>query len=233
MFAWVATAFAAGGQLTAGEFRNNAYTTEAGTFAIHPLMKSHLGVTDRVDVKVPFIGEILGPRGSVEFGLVQTERIAVSIEPEFAFGWAFRQRLAGATARLTLAHANGRFNVNVGGFYQRTEAPALTTTTGDPADLVSEGVSVPVNVGYDLLASERTTLRFVGTTDAGALARGVTNATTGFNWNQAVSERFRVAVGAGVLFGGLPDIVDDLDGPLNLGEFDVLPFPTVELWWSL
>jgi hypothetical protein len=233
MFAWVATAFAAGGQLPAGEFRNNAYTTEAGAFAIHPLMKSHFGVTDRVDVKVPFVGEIFGPRGSVEVGLVQTERLAVSIEPEFALGWGFRQRFGGATARWTLASERGRMNFNVGGFYQRTEEPQSTTSPVDPADLVSEVLSVPVNVGYDLIASERTTWRFVGTTDAGAFARGVANGTVAFNWNHATGERFRVALGAGMLFGGLPDIVDDLDGPVNVGELGILPYPTVELWWSL
>lgn len=219
--------------LTAGELRDNAFTVEKGEVTFHPLLRSHIGLTDRVDLKLPFLGEILGPRGSIELGLVRSDHFAFSVEPEVAFGWRFRTRTAGGTGRITfggpLSH---RLNVNAGAFYIRLGQAVENSTTGDVVITYSESVLVPVNVGFDLVVADRTTLRFLAATEALAVAGGDLFGSAGFNWNHAFGDDFRLSLGVVVTTTGLPDSLHLIGvEPLNLPP--VLPLPTFELWWKL
>lgn len=68
----------------------NAYTTDKGTVALHPFLRSSVGVTDFMDIKASILGEIGTPHLSVEVAPLQNERLAASLETRYGTGWGFR-----------------------------------------------------------------------------------------------------------------------------------------------
>jgi hypothetical protein len=231
------------GTLTAGEFRNNAYTTEKGTVCLHAFLRSQFGITDDLDIKVPLLGWIEGPRGSVELALVQEPGFAFSLEPEFAFGWGLKNRLAGGNARMTIGAGPDRIDLSVGGFYHRSYlADVDPDTEGDQTE-IDVNARIPVNLGFDLVTSPRTTFRLVVNTDALAIAHGALNddsntfsslSTAGVNWNHAYGDEFRLSLGVAVVAAGaLGGAARDLPNGTQLPPIGVLPLPTFELWWKL
>lgn len=211
--------------LTAGELRNNAYTLEKGSVTLHPLLRSHIGILPGLDAKIPFLGLLLGPRGSVEIAPVQSETLAVSIEPEFALGWGFRTRLFGANVRLTKGLGAHRLNLNAGGFYSR----ALDLETGD----FLETAQVPFNVGFDLVPRDNTAWRFVVSGETLAIASGTASVIAGVNWNHAIDDTVRIALGGALLVGNIPEEARTISDNIQLPSVIVLPVPTIELWMRL
>jgi hypothetical protein len=224
----------AGSFLHAGEFRNNAYTTQRGDVVLHPLLKTHIGLAKGLDVKFPILGQIAGPRASVELGLVQGDAFALSIEPEAGASWSGGSFHGNAVARTTIGVGEHRFNLSAGGGYTHA---TITTIDADGNETTSslDFALIPVNLGFDLVATDRTTVRFVANTDVGAiLATDVKAGLVGFNWNHAAGDKFRVSAGVAAYVGENPitDLLDSIGiegGP----DLATLPLPTLELWWTI
>jgi hypothetical protein len=221
-----------GTRLDSGEFRNTADTTEKGAFIFHPLLRSSYGISDHVDVKVPILGFLLGgPRGSFEAQLVDSDAVKVSIEPEVAASWNFRNYGATGNLRLTFMLGENRFNLSAGAGYGRTYIKDTDPTTdGDQTSDVT-GLGLPVNVGFDLVSSDATTIRFVANTNVYTLTAGVFAATVGANWNHAFGDTFRLSLGVVLLVGVIPGYYQALEDAGLPPIPPVLPFPTFELWW--
>jgi hypothetical protein len=219
--------------LAAGEFRNNAYTMEKGEYAIHPFLKSHFGVADNVDVKVPLLGDLLlGPRGSVEIGLVQNDAFAVSIEPDAYFGWRGRDYGAGATGRATLGLGEHRLNLSAGvGYRHAFLVDVDPNTEGDQSETV-DGYVLPVNVGFDLALSDRSAVRFVGSSDLNYIGSGEAGGIVGTNFNYA-SGPIGFSVGFAVLYNGAGADIDIPDESPIQANTTIIPVPTAEIWFRI
>lgn len=238
---WIEAAVAAPGEaaapeeawaLHAGEFRNNAWTLPKGAFTLRPFLKSSVGLTSRIDLKAPILGEILGPKVSVELGLVQTERLAISLEPYLDAGWRFRNWELGAVARVSVVAGEGWVNLNVGGAAGHVYATDLVRQpdgTKDEVVIDAPVQLVPVNLGYDWTLQERTWLRFVVTTDVAALAAAQTPFTVGVNWNHALG-RVRVALGGALVIEKAVRAPVPVPGQERLVGGATYPAPTVEVW---
>lgn len=250
-------------ELTSGEFRNTADTTEAGEIVLHPLfLPSSAGLAKNLDLKFPSIlGLVGGPMLGVEYAVVSNDAIAVSIEPRGNIGWTFDSYSAGGSGRFTLRLGENRLNVSGGALYTRlpsvsvaapapaTETTGTTGTTGTappsaPTTTIGASyVAVPVNVGFDAVASDHTTYRFTAQTDLGTLDAGVPFSMFAANWNHGSKDgSFRLALGVALLVGANPiattlsampdDMTSALPGMLT-GSTLVLPAPTFEMWWKI
>lgn len=238
---WTAAALAGEGEapdphdawvLHAGEFRNNAQTMPKGAFTLRPFLRSSYGITDRIDVKGPLLGQVFGPNVSVELGLLRTDALAIAFEPYLDAGWRFRNWEIGGVARVSVAAGPGWVNLNVGGAVGHLYA----VETVVDADGVETEVTidaplrlVPVNVGYDWIVQERTWVRFVATTDAAALAVGRPPLTAGGSWTHAFG-RLRLALGAVLVVEQPFRTPVPLPGQDRLLKSAIYPAPTLELW---
>ena len=235
---WIAAAMAgeeapdAAWVLHPGEFRNNAWTLPKGAFTLRPFLKSSYGLTSRIDVKAPILGEILGPKLSVEFGLVNTEPLAISLEPYLDAGWRFRNWELGVVARVSIVAGEGWFNLNVGGAAGHVFfTEEIQAADGSESEVVVDAPVqlVPVNLGYDWTLQERTWVRFVVTTDVAALAAARTPFTAGVNWNHAFG-RVRVALGGALVVQRAVRAAVPVPGQVALVRSATYPAPTVEVW---
>lgn len=211
--------------IASGEFRNTAFTLAPGAVTLHPLLPTHVGLSDRVDLKFPILGQIGGPRASVEVGLLQQERVAVSIEPYGAINWGFRSGRGGATARFSAVVGAGQVNLNAGAYRGRFYD---ATDPDEPRFVPFFGA--PLNLGYDLPLGDRDVVRIVGETDVSLLAYGTTQASVAASWNHAFGD-VRLALGVAGFVGWNP-IQEVLDG---LAVAATVPpvVPTFEIWWRI
>lgn len=219
--------------LAAGEFRNNAYTMEKGESAIHPFLKSHFGVADNVDVKVPLLGDLLlGPRGSVEIGLVQNDAFALSIEPDAYLGWRGRDYGAGATGRATMGLGEHRLNLSAGFGYRHAFVADMDPDTEGDQSATVDGYVLPVNVGFDLALSDRSAVRFVGSSDLNYIGSGEAGGIVGTNFNYA-SGPIGFSVGFAVLYNGAGADIDIPDESPIQANTTIIPVPTAEIWFRI
>ena len=92
--------------------------------------------------------------------------------------------------------------------------------------------STNLEIGYDLVTSDKTVWRFTAATDPYLDLLGSRSAAVAANWNQSFSENFRLSLGVGVYVGG-SEAVSVLNAlGLDLAARNVMPLPTVELWWK-
>ena len=220
--------------IASGEFRNTADTTPKGEFVIHPLLRSSYGVSDKLDIKLSPLGFLLGgPQVFVEYQLVGGDGVHVSIEPAANTTWNFRSYAVGGMVRSTVPVGANRFNLSAGGTYGQTYLRDSDLNTEGDQPLTTQGVTVPLNVGFDLVPSDRTTVRFVLNTEVLAMTQGVLVGTLGGNWNHAFGDRFRFSVGAVLLFGAVPGWANAMESA-GLPRLPlIIPAPTFELWWRL
>jgi len=225
--------------LSSGEFRNTADTIPKGDVLIHPLfMPGGVGVAETVDIKFPgILAAVAGPMIGVEFTPVTNDSLALSIEPSFRSGWGLRTWAVGADAHLTLRLDANRLNFSLGAYQSRFATP------GFEGDFVySNYVGIPVNIGFDHVASERTVYRVTVATDARTFETGPYMG-FGANWNHG-SKKGNFRLSLGVLLGVGPnplsdtlatldeELVDTLPGFLTASTL-VLPGPSIEMWWRL
>jgi hypothetical protein len=222
----------AGKPLTSGEFRNTAQTIEKGSFVLHPLfMPSGFGITDTVDLKFTALGLLAGPNASVEATLLDTDAFALSVEPSGSASWSLSTFAAGADVHTTVPLGDHRFNVSLGGGWSKF----ITVTTDDNGNILDTSevttLSVPFNVGFDLVSSDQTTWRFVAAGDALTFSKKPT-VLVGANWNHVLGEKFRLALGVGAYIGENPLLpYADLLG-WEPKKVLILPLPTIEMWWK-
>lgn len=227
-------AFAQDPTIASGEFRNTADTTPKGEFVLHPLLRSHYGITDDLDVKLSIPGFIVGgPQVFVEYQIVGGDGVRLSVEPSANLSWNFKSFSAGGSVRTTVPVGTHRFNLSVGGTYGQTYLRDDDPDTAGDQPVTLVGAAIPLNVGFDLVPSDATTVRFVLNTEVLGMAGGVFAGSLGGNWNHAFGDRFRFSVGAVVLYGIIPGYAELL-ADAGLPAFPPLvPSPTFELWWRL
>lgn len=217
--------------IESGEFRNTAQTTPKGAFLFHPLLMSQYGITDRLDIKAPILGSLLqGPIVAVEFQLVQTDAVALSIEPAAHVGWNPKNFGAGGMVRATMAVGTNRLNLSLGANYAQTFIRDTDLNTAGDQSLTASGVHVPINVGFDIVISDMTTLRAVINTEV-PLNGAAFGAIGAFNWNHAFGEHFRLQLGVAIIGGGILDVPAAVTDQVDMPTWIVLPAPTFELWW--
>lgn len=251
-------------ELHSGEFRNTADTTEPGEVVLHPLfMRSSAGLAKNLDLKFPgILGLAAGPMLGFEYAVVSNDSLALSVEPQGRIGWTFADYSAGGSARFTKRLGDHQLNVSAGATY--TKYPTLsaptppstpgtsvptTTTTGIPAPTIPtpsvelSRVSVPINVGFDIVASDYTRYRLAAQTDVADATNGFPFSSFAANWNHGAKDgSFRVALGAAVLVGpnpiptmlsSMPDELTSLLPDLLTNDLLILPAPTFEMWWKI
>jgi hypothetical protein len=210
--------------LHGGEFRNTAQTTEKGEFVYHPLfLKSHMGISNRIDAKFPTLGLIAGPDLSIEVGIVDNDSLAFSVEPYGRSNWGFNTAGGGANLRFTKHLGSHRFNLSTG-FGLGTQ-PSLPE---EDAPLMT--YSVPVNTGFDISLKDTQALRITASTDVSVIDAGLTGAIVGVNYNTRVSKTFGLAAGVATYVGGNPITKSGLDEILGINSPKVIPLPTFEMW---
>lgn len=225
-------ASAASNQLSGSEFRNTAETLPPGDFTFHPFLRSTLGVLPRTDVKLSPLGLLTGPQLWLEVQPIDSAAFDVSLEPYARSYWNFQTWNVGGWLHTT-THVGGN-RINVSAAFERFRSYSiLTVGTEDPIELVSEGYSVPINLGFDLQYRDDAVVRFTAETEVLRLVdAGEANVIVTVNYNHSVGRTFRFALGAGALVGYEPEFYRTADEVVDLPDIPVvLPFPTVEVWW--
>ena len=176
----------------------------------------------------------------VEYAVLNNDQFAVSIEPSGGTGWSFDNFSFGGIGRFTYRLGEHRLNASAGASYNTLPSVTLNDGTRISGDSY---VSVPINIGFDAVASDHTTYRFVATSDLGTTAVGMPFSTFGANWNHGAKDgAFRISLGLAFLVGanpiakalaGMPDeLMDSLPGFMTSKTL-VLPAPTFEIWWKI
>ena len=194
----------------------NAYTMPKGQYSISALSRSAVGITERIDVKVPLLGAVIGPKISSELGLIQGERFAASIEPlVWFYTWGGALQEVSATGRASAAVGPGLLNSGLTCAY-------VNSLLQEPT------IDLRLEVNYELILSDHHRLIVAGRTnlaEGGASSAGLYFATGAQN----------IGMSLGVNVGYL-----DLSGPqstlsaVGLGDRiptgQLLPLPHLQLW---
>ncbi len=244
MLAPVALAAPVQTNLTAGEmyghiggYTGNAYTAPKGGLYLHPFVRSTVGVTERIDVKISPLGWIAGPNAHLEFAPIQNEDMAFSIEPGLIGVWS--PVLVGYTNffRFSKVAGNGLFNLSLGLGGTFGNATLITGTQINDTLVVDN--TDPVNmvrpeVGYDFNLTDRSRLVVTGRTNLIGLTRGVANGSIGAMWFYG-SEQIGASLGVNVMAGGLdPESVALLNqAGMRVPAIVVLPLPHAQIWYRL
>ena len=228
--------------LTSGEFfdrlngASTAHTLEKGEFAYHPLFHaSAYGLSDNMDVKFPTLGLIGGPGIAVEYAFIQDDDMAVSVGAGGGGSWDFASYSGGAVLRYTKSMGDNRLNVGVGGDYSQITISTLDSEGNEISSSSSSSFEVPIDLGYDLVTSEVTTLTFSTHIKTLALIEGEgVLAIPHFGWAHGFGKKFRLALGVNLPIGGLSqEIVDSLAAvDIDMPKSGVLPLPHFQMWWK-
>lgn len=196
----------------------NAYTMPRGSYTVSPLSRSAVGVSERVDVKVPLVGTVLGPKVSTEIGLVSREGLAISVEPLVWFWtWGSLQEV-GATGRATAKAGPGYLT------------GALTYAQVSPLLREEQSTDLRVEANYELMLSDKSRLIVSGRTN---LASTGLIDTVGGLYFASASESVGMSVGVNVGYVDLSE-AQRVTGIFGLGDGipggTVLPMPHLQLW---
>lgn len=222
------TSSAARRTIAAAELPGSAQSLDRGQFLLHPLfLPSTLGVSESLDLTFPLLGLLEGPSLALKWTALDTERLALSIEPFFdsnatgdglegeeGSGWEFTAVTSGASLRGTLPLGENRLNLGTAFAYS-----SLYETT-----------AVPLEVEFDLVTSPRTVVQFgLGSDLVGAL-QGAGNLSGAARWTHAWG-RYRLALGAAVTAGN-PAGVWDRSSQVQPGEAASIGLqPHLAMWW--
>lgn len=229
------------GKIVAAEFENSARTLKKGTIVLSPLfMPSSYGISNKVQLLVPIAPQMLGPQLGVRYDFMNKKKKDLSVEPFASSDWQFSSVTAGANLRYTMEmQGKGRLNAAVGGSFGTTldnvESVAQDGTSGlSTSDIPASGLAgLNVEVGYDYVQNEKTVWRFKGATDPYADANGAASALVAANWNHTMTQNFRLGLGLAVYVGSSQERAMLSKVGLDLSDHDVLPLPTVDLWWRM
>lgn len=227
-----------GQKIAAAELSNSARTTKKGTLILSPLLEpSSYAVSDKVMVLVPIAPQLTGPKLGARYSFMNKKQKDLAVEPFASSDWQFASVSAGANVRYTMEMGKNRLNLAVGaGFSTDLDTVENIAASGSSVgadDIPTSGLtSTNLEVGYDLVTSDKTVWRFTASTDPYLDVLGVRTASVAANWNQSLSDNFRLSLGLGVYVGG-SEAVSVLNAVgLDLAQREVVPLPTVELWWK-
>lgn len=194
----------------------NAYTMPKGHYSISVLSRSAVGLGQRVDVKAPILGSLLGPKLSSEVALVQHDRFAASIEPLVWFWtWGGALQEVSVTGRTSAAAGPGLLNVG------------LTYAQVSPL-LREETTALRLEVSYELIVSDDHRLIVAGRTDL-----ATPRAHSGGVYFVAGSESIGLSLGVNVGYLELSAVRSPLE-VVGLGDSipagQILPLPHLQLW---
>ena len=226
-----------------GGWTGNAYTVPKGSVKLHPLLRSGIGATDFLDVKVPMLGFLLGPQFATEVGFIDTDTIAVSIEPRIAMSWTGQRFDVSSAARVTLGDPQkGLFTAgflvgHCSGCGLRLDQDGDGTV--DTTIAQREGLyALRPELTYELVLTERSHLIVTGRTNIVQLSRGRVVGVIGAYY-ALVSKSLGISLG---LNAGLQDITElnaylsRVEG-LGLREISVdvlpIPLPHAQVWFRL
>ena len=211
------------GELAPGElyghrtgWMGNAYTMPKGHYSISALSRSAVGLGQRVDVKAPILGTVLGPKISSEVALIQHERVAVSIEPLLWFWtWGGSIQEVSMTGRASAAAGPGLLNAGL------TYAQVSSLRQEVSTDLRLE-------VNYELVLSDHHRLIVAGRTNLAAQ-----RSYSGGVYFAAGADHIGLSLGANVGYLDLSSAKSSLE-VVGLGESipegQLLPLPHIQLW---
>lgn len=202
----------------------NAYTTEKGVFAMHLLMRSAVGVTDAVDLKVSLLGLIAGPNASVEVGLLQGDGPRVSIEAGGFVGWLGTAYEGGGVLHLSVPFGAGMINLNAAG-----GVATVATVVGNQIVVTSAPYARP-EIGLDLFVGDRGAFVFSGRGDVLQLSTAgadvlAFNAMYAHTWDS-----FGMTIGTVVYRFDPLVIPDGFFGNLPTPPAGWFPTPQFQLW---
>lgn len=194
----------------------NAYTMPKGNYSVSALSRSAVGVGQRVDVKIPILGTVLGPKISSEVALIQHERVAVSLEPLVWFWtWGGALQEVSMTGRISAAVGPGLLNTGL------TYAQVRSLLQEETTDLRLE-------VNYELVLSDHHRLIVAGRTNLAAQ-----RAASGGVYFAAGADHIGLSLGANVGYLDLSSAKSSLDW-VGLGDSipqgQLVPMPHLQLW---
>ena len=216
--------------IVAAELPRTAKSLERGQLVLHPLfLPSTVGVSQRLDITFPLLGLLEGPSLALKWTALDTESLALSIEPFFdarsapesdsdasTSGWDFTAVTSGATLRGTLPYGDHRLNLGT----------ALAYSS------LSQAVAVPLEIEFDLVTSPRTVVQFGLGSDLVGDLQGAGNLSGTANWTHAWG-RYRLALGTAVTVGN-PASVWDRSSQLQPDEVAGIELqPHLAMWWVL
>jgi hypothetical protein len=237
---WLATIVSAHAiDLAAGEFQfaPNADTLPKGDVAIHPLFyDTIIGLSGGADIKFPLLGLLAGPAIAVEARLVDTEDVAVSLEPGAYTSWTLTSYEASTHLHVTGGVGEDRANLSVGGVGYSFSYTTQEDTDEDgelDTEVISEGsgLRVPVSLGYDWVRSPTTVFNFaLSTPDVTAPSPMVVGLA---DWTHG-RKTFRISLGVYVIYNADWDalVPESLQDPLPTLP-RVVPAPHLALWWRV
>ena len=188
-----------------------------------------MGVSQQLDLTFPLLALLEGPSLALKWTAMDTESLALSIEPFFdarsapesdsdasTSGWDFTAVTSGTTLRATLPRGDNRLNLGAALAYS-----SLYQTT-----------ALPLEVEFDLVTSERTVFQFgIGSDLVGDL-QGAANLSGTAHWTHSWG-RYRLALGTAVTYGN-PASVWSRSSQLQPGEAASIGLqPHLAMWWVL
>ena len=194
----------------------NAYTMPKGHYSVSALSRSAVGLGQRVDVKMPILGTVLGPKISTEVALLQHERFAASVEPLVWFWtWGGSLQEVSVTGRISTAVGPGLLNTGL------TYAQVSSLRQEVSTDLRLE-------VNYELILSDHHRLIVAGRTNLAAQ-----QSYSGGIYFAAGADHIGLSLGANVGYLDLSSAKSSLE-LVGLGdsipEGQLLPLPHLQLW---
>lgn len=178
-------------ELQMGDLADNAFTTFQGTTILHPFLPSSFAISDNLEVKSSFLGWFSAANLSLEYAIIKNKNTALSIEPSVATVWQLAGLNASALLRFSQRAGGGFFNLNAGATFSQN--PLLG------------GVTVPLSLGYSLVASPHTIWDFhVNSVDALTLAAGYFLGSGGVSWNHSFGGIFQLGLGVNAFVGTFP-----------------------------
>jgi len=223
-------------QMTMGDLSDSAFTNKGGTFVIHPITPSAISITDNLEVKTSLIGLIGGANVSLEYAVLQSPDMALSLEPGGSAGWGFNSYSGALQAHFsTRAGGSNFFSANAGGAYGYHGDLQSVDVNGNPIVIpAASSISVPVSLNYAIQSDPHTIWEIYAYTDALALATApIKTGSVGFNWYHAFGG-FRLGLGLDFLVGTIPqELINALKVVnVNLPPLAVFPLPDITLGWK-
>jgi hypothetical protein len=205
--------------IAAGELSGNAYTLPAHSLRLQIFSPSGYGVTDELEVRSSLLGLFGGPNATVEYGLRRETSRAISLSASASTLWT-----------------GGYIGGSVGGIYSLVGDTGNRLSFGGAVGFAAvegaAGVSLPLNVSYELIRSPQTLWSLFASADPLLLASGSTlGSGAGASWTRGW-EHYRLTLGA--VLADVSDINTALeDAGLDPLPASFLPIPYLLMWWMI
>jgi hypothetical protein len=243
-FALAASAKPSEENLTSGElyghlggWTGNAYTVPKGDVMFHPLLRSGIGLSDTVDLKLPILGMLLGPSLSSEIGIRPGDKLAVSFEPRFNSAWNFGWQEYGLLGKVTFGAAQKtHFTLGVHTVYRNGYRDTNLDGTIGPNDVGNTMTVVRPEASLEFRLTDVSRFILLGRTNVVQLSKGKVVGAFGALYALGNGP---IGLSAGMNFGFL-DVqgvnalwVQAFDQPLFGKDYVILPGPHFQLWFRI